>query len=228
MPRTRTVLARLPIAVLLAAAAVPALAEEAERPVDWDALHAQKTRRQNAIVREFFDGRRDGVFVDVGSAHYRDLSTTYFLEKELGWSGIAIDALEHWKPGYAEHRPRTRFFNYIVTDHAGAKEPFYRLEGDIGSTAVKERADTIKQDWKGEFTEVLVPTITLDRLLKELPSRRSTSCRWTSRAASPRRWPASTSSASDPSSWASRRCPRAGMPSAPTSRSTATAASTPT
>jgi hypothetical protein len=69
-------------------------AEESKRPITWDKLHAQKSKRQRAIIQDFFRGRRDGTFVDVGSAHYRDGSMTFFLEKEFGWSGVAIDALE--------------------------------------------------------------------------------------------------------------------------------------
>ena len=45
------------------------------------------------LIRDHFKDRRNGVFVDVGANHYKDESNTYFLETELGWSGIAIDAL---------------------------------------------------------------------------------------------------------------------------------------
>lgn len=162
---------RLLLCLLLSTGAASDVAAQAEgrnpsAKAFMEAVHAQRTARQRGIVEEFFAGRRDGVFVDVGSAHYRDLSTTYFLEEEYGWSGLAIDALEHWRAGYEEHRPRTRFFTYIVTDRAGTEEPFYRLKGDIGSTAVADRkADLASKGAK--FTEVLVPTITLDRLLGE-------------------------------------------------------------
>lgn len=129
-------------------------------------MHAMRSNLQRGVIRHFFRGRRGGVFVDIGSAHYRDLSMTYFLEEEFGWSGVAVDALEQWAPGYAEHRPRTRFLNFIVTDHEGAKEPFYRLQGDIGSTALKERADMLEKDWSRQVTEVLVPTTTMNALLE--------------------------------------------------------------
>ena len=134
--------------------------------VDWKKLHAMRSARQRGVIRDFFAGRRGGVFVDVGAAHYRDLSMTFFLEKEFGWSGVAIDALEEWASGYEANRPRTRFFRYIVTDHEGAREPFYRLKGAIGSTALKDRADHLEKDWDREVTEVRVPTITLDALLE--------------------------------------------------------------
>lgn len=145
-----------------------------EQPADaakWDAFLSQvKTRfpfhQPEGIIRHFFQDRRGGTFVDVGAAHYRNASTTYYLERELGWSGIAIDALEHWGRDYPEKRPRTRFFAYIVTDHAGAAEPFFRLEGSIGSTAIRDRADRIKgMVPAAEVQEILVPTITLDTLL---------------------------------------------------------------
>ena len=130
-------------------------------------LQEVRSERQRSLIREFFAGRQGGVFVDVGSAHYRDLNMTYFLERDFGWSGVAIDALERWQPGYEQHRPQTRFYTFIVTDHAGTQEPFFRLEGDIGSTSLPERAELLENDWKREVTEILVPTITLDALLAE-------------------------------------------------------------
>src|SRR5262245_10306682 len=45
------------------------------------------------IIRDFFKDKRDGVFVDVGANHYRDSSTTFYLEEKLGWSGLAIEPL---------------------------------------------------------------------------------------------------------------------------------------
>jgi FkbM family methyltransferase len=140
---------------------------------EWQAFLDRSTKpafnpngRQRAVIRHFLRDRRDGVFLDVGAAHYREGSMTFFLENRLGWSGIAVDALESWAPDYAKHRPRTRFFTFIVTDHSGAEEPFYRLSGDIGSTANKARAEMIDEKFKKiSVTEILVPTTTLDTLL---------------------------------------------------------------
>ena len=126
----------------------------------------RRSEDQRAVIRHFFAGLPGGVFVDVGAAHYRDGSMTWFLERELGWSGIAVDALEDWAPGYRVHRPRTRFFTYIVTDASGAEQPFYRLTGDIGSTSSEARAKAIASQFEPvEIQELLVPTITLDTLL---------------------------------------------------------------
>ncbi len=140
---------------------------------EWQALLDRATKpafnpngRQRAVIRHFLRDRRDGFFLDVGAAHYRKGSMTFFLEDHLGWSGIAVDALESWAADYATHRPRTRFFAFIVTDHTGAEEPFYRLTGDIGSTTDKARAEMIDEKFDVlSVTEILVPTTTLDTLL---------------------------------------------------------------
>ena len=77
------------------------------------------------IIRDFFQDRRDGVFLDVGANHYERDSNTYFLETELGWSGIAIDALPEFAEGYRKNRPRTRFLAMFASDVAGASVQFF-------------------------------------------------------------------------------------------------------
>jgi len=47
---------------------------------------------EELIIRDFFADRKGGFFLDIGCVHYRDSSNTYYLEKHLRWSGIAVDA----------------------------------------------------------------------------------------------------------------------------------------
>jgi len=118
---------------------------------------------EELIIRDFFQDRRGGFFVDVGASHPEKHSTTYYLEKHLGWTGIAIDALPEYAPMYAEQRPGTKFFNFIVTDHAGTQDEFYRVPRAPGvSSTIKDRK------FQGHVLEaetILVPTTTLDALL---------------------------------------------------------------
>jgi hypothetical protein len=80
------------------------LAPRPEPPDEADALEAAYGSARNSeneeewIIRDFFQDRRDGVFVDVGAAHYKSASNTYYLEHELGWSGIAIDLFVTSRP----------------------------------------------------------------------------------------------------------------------------------
>lgn len=125
---------------------------------------------EELIIRDFFNDRKDGIFVDVGCAHYKDNSTTYYLEKHLGWSGIAVDALAEFALGYIENRPKTRFFNFIVTDHSGIIEPFYRLTNPSGLSSLDKDflEGSIKyHKVRDEYRVIYVMTITLTELLKK-------------------------------------------------------------
>jgi FkbM family methyltransferase len=122
--------------------------------------------KEELIIRDFFGDRRDGFFLDVGCATPIESSNTYYLEKHLGWSGIAVDALPDYGPGWQKHRPRSQFFAFLVSDHSDAMESFYRADKapDISST---------RRDMKGPagrqipLTELQVPTITLTKLLEQ-------------------------------------------------------------
>ena len=118
---------------------------------------------EELIIRDFFQDRRGGVFVDLGAAWPIRDSTTYYLEKHLGWSGIAIDALPFYAPGWKKRRSRSKFFAYAVTDRSGEKLTFYRNDWPTLSSLSKEQAKM----WGGEekLTEVEVETITLTDLL---------------------------------------------------------------
>jgi hypothetical protein len=87
---------------------------------------------EELIIRHFFDDQKGGVFLDVGCWDWKEGSTTLYLEEKLGWSGIGVDAQAEVRTGYEMHRPRTRFMNYIVTDHSGTLEKLY-VAGQISS-----------------------------------------------------------------------------------------------
>lgn len=116
------------------------------------------------LVRDFFRNRRGGVFLDIGAGHYRDGSNTYFLEQQLGWSGIAVDAQEHFKDDYARFRPRTRFFARFVSDVSGVKA---RL--NVGENTQLSSGDAkFTQTFGGIAGTREVPTVTITQLLDEI------------------------------------------------------------
>jgi FkbM family methyltransferase len=119
--------------------------------------------KEELIVRHFFQDRRGGVYLDVGAFHWRRWSTTYYLEKHLGWTGVAVDALPEVAEGWRRNRPGAQFFQFIVTDHSGTVETLY---GAGGLSSIHE--DHL-EEFAGERLETQrfeVPTITLDELLE--------------------------------------------------------------
>jgi FkbM family methyltransferase len=117
------------------------------------------------ILREALQDRRAGVFVDVGASHYRQNSNTYFLEKELGWSGVAIDPIESFAADYAAHRPRTRFVSLFVADRSHALVKFFV---NPNQTLVSSSHREFTERWGSNVSASDVRTITLDDLLGEL------------------------------------------------------------
>ena len=122
-----------------------------------DALYSQDD--EETLIRAFFDDRRNGVFLDVGAGDPVKNSTTYYLEKHLGWHGIAADALTEYAADYARLRPATRFFSYFVGDRSGLKRDFYASpDRDFSSGSGDDPRG-------GSYQRRQVSTITLDDLL---------------------------------------------------------------
>ena len=59
-------------------------------------------REEEWLIRDYFQDRKGGTFVDVGANHYKSASKTYYLESKLGWSGIAIEPQKEFAEGLRE------------------------------------------------------------------------------------------------------------------------------
>jgi len=119
---------------------------------------------EELIIRDFFQDRRQGVFLDVGCAWPKKYNNTYFLESELGWSGIGVDALPEYAEAWKSERRNSRFFNYMITDHSGSIEKFFRAELP-GISSVAPRKTFSRK--KVKYEEIRVSTITLTKLLED-------------------------------------------------------------
>jgi FkbM family methyltransferase len=125
---------------------------------------------EELVIRDFFGDRRGGSFVDVGAGDWRDGSTTLFLEERLGWSGLAVDARRELAPGYAAHRPRTRFVHALVSDGTRERERFYRADAypEVSATSLELARDQQEAlAGGGTISAIEVPATSLDRLLAQ-------------------------------------------------------------
>ena len=120
---------------------------------------------EEIIIRHYFKDRRNGCFLDVGSYHYSIGSNTYYLEKYLGWEGIAVDANEKYAPGYKKCRPKTNFFSLFVSDRSDASIDFYIVQ-DPRHPAMSTAVPSFIQGMSAK--KVSVPTISLNDLLSGL------------------------------------------------------------
>ena len=132
--------------------------------VDSEAIWSQEKRYsqfdEELIIRHFFADRRGGFFVDVGCSWPDRASTTYYLEKHLGWRGFGIDALPEYAPAWLKKRPGARFFQFAVSDRSDELVTFYRARHAPNSSTNENLAAVA-----GKMKAIEVPTITLTDLL---------------------------------------------------------------
>jgi FkbM family methyltransferase len=115
---------------------------------------------EETLIRAFFADRRAGFFLDVGSGDPVRHSTTYYLEKHLHWTGIAVDALGEYAADYARQRPGTRFFAGFVGQRSGGTHAFFAsAERDFSSATGSDPRG-------GSHQKRQVPTLALDDLLR--------------------------------------------------------------
>lgn len=121
-------------------------------------------RGEEWIVRDFFQEKRDGVFVDVGANHYQRFSNTYYLETVLGWSGVAIEPQTTFAAEYARYRPKTTFVPLFVSDVSDQNAMLYLPSNDL--IASSDRAFAEQEG--GTAAQIQARTTTLDDVLGRL------------------------------------------------------------
>jgi FkbM family methyltransferase len=167
--------ATLATAVVCAGAAAVAygsedLAEQSSEPGRKDILGTETKQYSSGleelIIRDFFQDRRGGFYLDVGCWHPIKSSNTYYLEAHLDWTGIGVDGLPEMGRKWRRQRRGSRFFNYLVTDHSDSLTSFYReaTHTDISGADKREKAPDGSQT---QMEELRIPSITLDRLLDD-------------------------------------------------------------
>jgi FkbM family methyltransferase len=121
-------------------------------------------RNEELMIRHFFGDERDGVFVDVGCAYPIRLSTTYYLEKHLAWTGIAIDAFHYYRQFWEKERPDTTLLTNAVGDKDDAWVVFH-VAGEPSLSSLNKRQ---AEQWGGpDAVPIRVRAITLNRALED-------------------------------------------------------------
>ena len=69
--------------------------------------------------------KKKGFFVEIGCNDPIYNSNSYFLEKQLKYNGISIDAID-FKKKFKKFRPKTKFLNRIIDKKRGIRK-FYKV-----------------------------------------------------------------------------------------------------
>ena len=116
--------------------------------------------QEEVLIRHFFRDRRGGVFVDAGCYLPEKNSATCYLERHLGWTGLAIDAQDLSVP-WNRFRPRSQFVCALLTERSAEPVTFFLADGS--STLQPERLDEEPNRW--ERRPSAMTSVTLDDVL---------------------------------------------------------------
>ena len=116
---------------------------------------------QDEWISSLFEFKREGYFLDVGAHNGIDINNTYFLEKELGWTGICIEADPVIFRSLSSNRKCT-CVNIAVSDQEG--EISFLQDGFSGRESSSNGSIRIKTKSLREILNDLNPPKVIDYL----------------------------------------------------------------
>ena len=125
--------------------------------------HRDSLGGEEWIARDFFQDKRDGVFLDVGASRYKEGSNTYYLETVLGWSGVAVEPQTKFAADYKTYRPRTMFVPVFAGSTSDATVKLYIPEKD----AMASSNPTVAQTGGALAAAIDTKTMRLDDILDQ-------------------------------------------------------------
>ena len=136
-----------------------------------------------------FEGKRGGVFLEVGAHDGLEISNTLFFERERGWTGLCVEADPLPYEKLKVNRPAVRSYNFAAGENEGTM-PFIQVHGTErmhsgpASTARLYDLDKHLKKMNGSRRTIDVPVKRLTICFAMPALMRSTTSAWTSKAAS--------------------------------------------
>ena len=91
-------------------------------------MEFKSQHKQDQFIINYFKGKKNGVFVDIGAHDGITLSNTWVLEKEFNWTGICVEPMPHQYKALTDCR-NCITYNCAIYDTNGI-ENFTMLEYD--------------------------------------------------------------------------------------------------
>ena len=127
---------------------------------------------QDVYLRDFlFEGKRNGYFVDCGSADGLYKSNTFLLERDLGWKGICIEGRGKGNLSYEECiiNRSVKCFNAVLGSYNGQELPWNDTE--LTGSSATERLSSLKSTHSStcpHCSESMKILIHFDQLLQDI------------------------------------------------------------
>jgi FkbM family methyltransferase len=119
---------------------------------------------QDEWIVDFFQSKKNGFFLDVGANDGININNTYFLEKELGWNGICIEADPNIFKNLIVNR-KCSCINVAISNDS--KRIHFLPDGLSGRefdspTSIKIHTKTLKEVLDGNNSPKIIDYLSLD------------------------------------------------------------------
>ena len=118
---------------------------------------------EDTAVLNYFQDKKNGLYIDVGCYHPIHRNNTYLLHKQ-DWNGINIDTSEFSIDLFNHMRPNDLNYNYAISNRNEIIKLFYQKELSQLSTTERNQAKTVFQ---GNIKEKDIQAFTLDAILNK-------------------------------------------------------------
>lgn len=138
--------------------------------MDSKKTYSQQQTAQDFHVVNFFKGKTDGYFVDVGAHDGMTMSNTYLLERFFGWRGVCVepDPEIFKRMTLLRNSCKTNMFQCAAFDGSVTEIEFSRSKESGGLlSGIVETLGEYKEKVSGEKDSIKVPSRTLTSILDE-------------------------------------------------------------
>ena len=118
---------------------------------------------QDVLVDRLLNGKRAGVFVELGAYDPIYLSNTYFLEMKRGWSGLLVEAQPDRKQVLERYRPNSIVESCAISDEE--KEISFTVADSISGMEDAMAPQHVKRVADMKSASIRLKTVTLQSLL---------------------------------------------------------------
>ena len=118
---------------------------------------------EDLVVLDYFKGKKNGFYVDVGCYHPTHRNNTYLLHKK-NWNGINIDTSQFSIDLFNYMRPNDHNYNCAISNKNEVIKLFYQKELSQLSTTESVQAEKVFQ---GNIKEKKIQASTLNEILNK-------------------------------------------------------------
>ena len=140
-----------------------------ERSFFWNEKYTSQAGQDKMIKKNFFDGKKNGFFIEIGAYDGISGSNCYHFERFLNWDGVAIEPSTVQFEKLKKNR-KCKVLNNAISDEVKEVEFIQVTEGltrmsGINDSSFKRNINIISNNQLSKTKSIRLKTITFDQII---------------------------------------------------------------